>query len=245
MPLAKVQLGQYNRMDFHNTKVLIIDDDQNLAEMVELIFLAEDATVYTAVDGKEGLKKFYTYRPDVVILDVVMPELDGWETCHQIRLMADTPIIMLTTMAEDQNIVKGLEYGADDFIAKPFSPEVLKARVAAVLRRVKVESEQLVKPHLYQDAYLTIDLNERQVVVGGEAVKLSATEFTLLSFLVLNANRVLSYQQILLNVWGKEYVDSVDYVHVYMSHLRRKLEKDPSSPRYLQTEHGIGYRFVK
>lgn len=232
-------------MDFQNITVLIIDDDQNLADMVELIFLAEGATVYTAANGKEGLKTFYTQRPDVVILDVIMPELNGWETCHQIRLMATTPIIMLTTMVEDQNIVKGLEYGADDFIAKPFSPEVLKARVAAVLRRVKTESEQLINPHLFQDDYLTINLKERQVSVDGETVKLSATEFTLLSFLVLNANRVLSYQQILLNVWGKEYLDSVDYVHVYMSHLRRKLEQDPSNPRYFQTEYGTGYRFIK
>jgi DNA-binding response OmpR family regulator len=232
-------------MEFHNTKILIIDDDQNLADMVALVFLSEGAKVFKAVNGKEGLKEFFTHRPDVVILDIVMPELNGWETCHQIRLMADTPIIMLTTMAEDQDIVKGLEYGADDFIAKPFSPEVLKARVAAVLRRVKTESAQLIKPHLFHDDYLTINLNERQVIVGGEAVKLSATEFTLLSFLVLNANRVLSYQQILLNVWGKEYLDSIDYVHVYMSHLRRKLEQDPSNPRYFQTEHGIGYRFIK
>lgn len=232
-------------MDLSNIKVLIVDDDQNLAEMVELIFLAEGSLVYKAENGKEGLKKFYTHRPDIVILDIVMPELDGWETCRQIRLMASTPIIMLTTLNKDQEIVKGLEYGADDFIAKPFSPEVLKARVAAVLRRVEAEVEQLVKPYIFQDSYLTINLNDRQIIADGKPIKLSATEFTLLSFLVLNANRVLSYQQILLNVWGKEYQESVDYVHVYMSHLRRKLEKDPSNPRYFQTEHGYGYRFLK
>ncbi len=232
-------------MDFSSKKILIIDDDQNLAEMVKLVFHTEGATVYTAVNGKEGLRMFYAHRPDLVILDIVMPELNGWETCHQIRLMADTPIIMLTTMGGDKDIVKGLEYGADDFIAKPFSQEVLKARVKAVLRRVKTEADQVEKAHLYRDEYLTIDLDGRQVLVEEQAIKLSATEFTLLSFLVLNANRVLTYQQILLNVWGEEYVDSIDYVHVYMSHLRRKIEKDPSNPRYFQTEHGTGYRFIK
>lgn len=231
-------------MNFENQKILIIDDDRDLAGMVELLFLTEGAEVRTAADGREGLKIFYSFRPDVVILDVVMPELNGWETCHQIRLMADTPIIMLTTMSDDQDIVRGLEYGADDFVTKPFSPEVLKARVAAVMRRVKTESEQLSQPHLYQDEYLTIDLKQRQVIAGGEPVKLSATEFTLLSFLILNPNRILSYQQILVNVWGPEYQDSVDYVHVYLSHLRRKIEQDSKNPRYLQTEHGIGYRFA-
>lgn len=230
--------------DFLNIKVLIIDDDQNLADMVGLIFQTNGATVYKAGDGESGLQMFYQHRPNIVVLDVVMPEINGWEVCRQIRLMADTPIIMLTTLVDDQDIVKGLQYGADDFISKPFSPEVLKARAAAVLRRVRVEIESEIDPHIYHDDHLTIDLQQRQVIAGNELIKLSATEFKLLAFLLLNANRVLSYQQILVNVWGHEYRDSIDYVHVYMSHLRRKLEQDSRNPRYFQTEHGIGYRFI-
>ena len=231
-------------MAFSNTNILIIDDDPNLADMVSVVFLAEGAQVFTANSGKEGLRLFFLHRPDIVILDVLMPEMDGWETCYHIRLLDDTPVIMLTTLNEDQDIVRGLEYGADDFISKPFSAEVLKARVAAVLRRAKIELEREDKPHVYQDNYLTIDIDKRWVAVDGKPVKLTITEFKLLSFLLLNANQVLSYEQILVQVWGQAYRDSVDYVHVYMSHLRRKLEKDPRNPIYLKTEHGVGYRFV-
>lgn len=229
-------------MELRNKKILVIDDDPHLCDMISLVFSHEGAKVYSALNGKEGLKLFYAEQPDIVILDVRMPEMDGWETCQQIRLLADTPIIMLTTMADDQNIIKGLTYGADDFLAKPFNSDVLMARVIAVLRRVSTGDGSSSKPRTYKDNRLTIDLNERRVLLDGEPVKLSATEFKLLSFLLTNANRVLSYQQILTNVWGPEYRDNIDYVHVYMSHLRQKLEANPREPVYFQTEHGIGYR---
>lgn len=231
-------------MNFNHKKVLVIDDDINLANMIKVIFEAEGAIVYMAHNGRDGLQQFFQQRPDVVILDVVMPEMNGWETCQQIRLLADTPILMLTTMNEDQDIVRGLEYGADDYISKPFSPDVLKARVTAVLRRVKIDTSPEAGGDQFQDEHLTIDLTQRHVSANGELVKLSATEFKLLSYLLQNANRVLSYQQILINVWGPEYRDNIDYVHVYISHLRRKLEPDARNPRYFQNEHGFGYRFL-
>lgn len=230
-------------MQLENKKILIVDDDPYLCDMVSYVFVSEGAKVFSAHNGRDGIRLFYEEKPDLVILDVLMPEMDGWEMCRQIRLLAETPIIMLTTMADDQDIVKGLNYGADDFLSKPFNADVLKARALAVLRRVRVEVVDAKERPVYQDDRLTIDLDDRRVMLDGEIVKLSATEFKLLAYLATNANRVLSYQQILSNVWGPEYRENIDYVHVYMSHLRHKLESDPRQPVYFQTEHGIGYRF--
>jgi DNA-binding response OmpR family regulator len=230
-------------MIFKDKKILIIDDNQNLSEMLKLVFVEEGAQVEKAANGIEGLQRFYSQQPDLVLLDVVMPEMDGWETCRLIRLLAFTPIIMLTTLDNDQDIVRGLENGADDFLTKPFSPEVLKARVAAVFRRTNINPDSQGVGSIYQDDYLTLDLENHRVMADNKTIKLSATEYKLLSFLFSNANRILRYDQILENVWGYEYRTSVDYVHVYISHLRRKMEKDPRNPRYFQTEHGVGYRF--
>ena len=173
-----------------------------------------------------------------------MPDIDGWETCRQIRLLSNVPVIMLTTMDKDQDVLRGFDYGADDFVTKPFSRDVLLARARAVLRRVELLSEG--DDHsIYNDEYLNIDLHKRRVLVNGEQIQLTATEFRLLSYLMKNAGQILTYQNILDKVWGWEYQDSIDYVHVYISHLRRKLEADPRSPHYVITERGIGYRFER
>ncbi len=223
-------------------KILVIDDDVSLCQTIKFTFTRVGAEVVTATDGREGLQQFYRHRPDVVLLDVRMPDVDGWETCRQIRMLSNVPIIMLTTLHRDEEIVRGLDLGADDFVSKPFSREVLLARARAVLRRVDqpVADENVTG---YNDEYLTVNLERRKVSVGGKTVQLTATEFRLLSFLLQNAGQVLSYQTILDKVWGGEYRDNVDYVHVYLSHLRRKLEADPRNPRYLVNERGIGYRF--
>lgn len=228
----------------NDKKILIIDDDVNLGQTIKLTFARTGAEVFTAVDGRDGLRQFYEYRPDLVILDVRMPDINGWETCRQIRLLSNVPIIMLTTLDNDEDVIRGLDYGADDFVTKPFSRDVLLARARAVLRR----SEQLAEPEdqqSYNDSYLLIDLRKHRVQVDGQAVQLSSTEFRLLAYLLQNAGQVLTYQNILDKVWGWEYQDSIDYVHVYVSHLRRKLEADPRNPRYLLTERGIGYRFER
>lgn len=225
-------------------KILIIDDDVNLGQTIKLTFARAGAEVFTAVDGRDGLRQFYEYRPDLIILDVRMPDINGWETCRQIRLLSNVPIIMLTTLDNDEDVIRGLDYGADDFVTKPFSREVLLARARAVLRRAELLNEA-EDSSLYNDGYLLIDVRKHRVQVNGQTVQLTSTEFRLLTYLLQNAGQILPYQNILDKVWGWEYQDSIDYVHVYISHLRRKLEVDPRNPRYLLTERGTGYRFER
>ena len=225
-------------------KILVIDDDINLCQLIKYTFLSLGIEVYTAANGQEGLRQFFNQRPDLVLLDIRMPIMDGWQTCQEIRKLSDVPIIMLTTFHRDDEVIRGLNLGADDFVSKPFNSEVLIARTKAALRRAELPSETR-KPISYNDNYLVVDLENRRVHVYGRPVKLSAREYDLLTLLLTNAGRVLTYEQILDRVWGWEYRDNTDYIHVYLSHLRRKIEKDPKNPRYLITENGIGYRFEK
>ena len=224
--------------------ILVIDDDLNIRKMTEHLFAKEGAQVFTATNGIDGLRKFYEHRPDLIILDIMMPEEDGWETCRNIRKFSDVPIVMLTALKTDEDITRGLNYGADDFVTKPFSPGVLLARARAVLRRTGAYVAE-DKPFMYSDGYLTIDLRAHRVIIKGQPVKLTPTEFQLLVYLAQNPGRILTIQQILENVWGWEYQDSLEYVHVYMSHVRKKIEEDPKQPKYIVTEHGTGYRFEK
>lgn len=223
-------------------KILVVDDDINLCHSIKIGFSKEGAQVFTAIDGRTGLQQLYEHKPDLVILDIRMPEMDGWETCRQIRMLSNVPIIMLTSLNQEHEIIRGLNYGADDFVTKPFSRDVLAARVAAVLRRADLPSESKHQTS-FADDYLTIDIERRKVLVDGEPVKLTSTEFRLLVYLLQHADKTLTYQNILVNVWGWEYQNNIDYVHVYLSHLRRKIEADPRAPRYLVNEHGYGYRF--
>lgn len=227
-----------------NKKILIIDDDLAHCEVLGLIFEEAGALVSIANDGQAGLRQLYVTQPDLVIVDVMMPLMNGWEVCRQIRLLTDVPVIMLTTLNEDEDIVQGFHSGADDFISKPFSAEVLKVRAEALLRRRQLESESSDRLE-YHDDYLSINLTDRTLAINGTPIKLTATEFRLLAYLVRHAGRVLTYGQILENVWGSNYRDSTDYVHVYLSRLRQKLERDHRQPQYLLTEHGVGYRFHK
>jgi len=230
--------------DLDGKTILVIDDDRNLLRLVEHTFSRTGALLDTAETGEEGLRRFYARQPDLVILDVMMPEMDGWQVCSRIREVSDVPIVFLTALGKAVEIIRGLDCGAVDYVTKPFSPDILVARIRAALRRTDIASRRLKLPS-YRDDYLTIDLEARQVLVRGKLVKLTATEYQLLAYLVQNAGRVLGFQQILENVWGCEYQDSINYVHVYMSHLRNKLEEDPKNPCYLLTEHGMGYRFQK
>ena len=228
----------------HGKKILIIDDDLLMLHLVGQTLSLAEGQVYSATNGPEGLKKFYVHQPNLVILDIMMPGVDGFEICRLIRQSSNVPIIMLTALGQEKDIVRGFNCGADDYVTKPFSPDVLVARVQAVLHRAALPAvvEELV---VYNDGYLTIDIKQRRVRVRGESVKLSTKEYQLLVYLFENAGRILTIYQILEKVWGWEYRDNVDYVHVYVHHLRQKLEENPKSPRYLLTEHGIGYRFEK
>lgn len=225
-------------------KVLLVDDDVYIREVTRRVFIRAGAEVELASDGQEGLRKFFDVQPDLVVLDIMMPVMDGWETCRQIRMSSDVPVVLLTSLSSDEEIVRGLEAGADDFVSKPFKPDVLLARSRAVLRRSKAAAAQETA-RSYQDGHLSVDLETRRVLAGDRRVSLTPTEYRLLVYLIRNSGRVISFTQILENVWGEEYMDSPNYVHVYISHLRQKLEKDPANPRYFVSEHGTGYRFMR
>jgi two-component system KDP operon response regulator KdpE len=223
--------------------ILVIDDDPALLQLVELTFSKLNIHLYRASDGPDGLRQFYQYRPDLVIVDLMMPEMDGLEVCRQLRQLSNTPIIILTALNHDDYVIKALASGADDYLTKPFNPEVLVARVQAVLRRAAYQPASNQKLTTYSDGYLTIDLSKRVILVEGRPVRLTATEYRLLTYLLQYPDRVLTTPQILHHVWGSDYQDNTEYVHVYIRQLRRKLEADPNAPIYLLTEHGVGYRF--
>jgi two-component system KDP operon response regulator KdpE len=223
--------------------ILIIDDDPDICYLVELALSSQGARVHSAPDGDAGLLTFETAQPDLVLLDIMMPGLDGLEVCTRILSQAYIPIIFLTVLGMEAEIIRGLDYGAIDYITKPFSLKVLQARVRAALRQAEVLPASEVCP-TYSDVYLTIDTEKRKVLVEGERVPLTPTEYRLLVHLLQNTGRTVPFQGILHHVWGDEYDDSANYVHVYVSRLRRKLERDPKHPAYLHTEHGVGYRFT-
>jgi len=224
--------------------VLLIDDNPEMVELVRLIFERGGAEVYSAGDGREGICQYGVCLPDLILLDVMMPELDGWETCRILRQFADVPIIFLSVLDNEHDIVRGLDCGAVDYVTKPFDPEVLLARARAALRAGRTGSKKR-RVVLCGDGYLSVNLDARRVLVDGEPVRLTATEYRLLAYLLKNAGRVLTHEQILGHVWGGGGCGSVEDVRVYVSHLRHKLEQDPHDPRYLLTEYGVGYRFEK
>lgn len=225
-----------------NDKILVIDDDPSFTQIVQHSLLAEGYDVITAPDGQEGVREFFQNHPDLIILDIAMPRLNGYQVCQRVREMAETPIIMLTGMDREEDIIKGLDYGADDYLIKPFRTGELVARVRATLRRSRTELV-LPKNLLYRDDHLFIDLETRRIEINGKAIKLTPTEYKLLELLVRNKGRIIETRQILEKVWGFEYIDDIDYLRVYIWHLRRKLEPDPRNPVYLLNEQYVGYRF--
>lgn len=224
-------------------KILVVDDEERMLRFIRLNLEHDGFQVIEATKGREALDKMRTRMPDMILLDVMLPDLDGFEVLRMVREISSIPIIMLTAKGEEDDRVKGLELGADDYVTKPFSPRELVSRVKAVLRRV--ESKAGEEGEVIQvDDWLKIDFNRREIWVEGKLVKLRPTEYRLLYHLVQNAGWVLSYDQILSRVWGYEYRDEPHYVRLYINYLRQKLEKDPSNPKYILTERGVGYRFV-
>jgi two-component system KDP operon response regulator KdpE len=226
-------------------KILVVDDEPAQLRLVDQILTGNGYEVVKAVSGQEAIRIVYERKPDLALLDVMMPEIDGWQTCRLIREVSDIPIIMLTGKRNaEEDIVRGLECGADEYLPKPVGNRELLARVKAALRRAEKPSYlNQNKKVLFANDYLTVDVAERKVTVNGERLKLTPREFRLLALLVENADRILSHQQVLENVWGWEYIDDVDYVRIYISHLRQKIEPNPSQPRYILTEPGVGYYF--
>ena len=229
------------------TKILVVDDEPSFARLVREVLTHKGYEVFTAGDGQEALRLLFAHKPDLVLLDVMMPKMDGWQTCSRIREVSDVPIVMLTgKQKSEEDIVRGLDYGADEYLIKPVGNRELVARVRAVLRRAELPPTTEVKPKIaYGDDYLTVDIEERKITVKGERIRLTPMEFRLFSVLVENAGRILTHKQLLERVWGWEYTDDLDYVRIYISHLRQKIEPDPAQPRYIMTEPGVGYYFQK
>lgn len=223
--------------------ILIVDDEIRMRRFMKMNLDLEGYRVIEASNGLEALDRIREDLPDLVLLDVMMPELDGFETLRIIRETSTVPVIILTVKDDEADKVKGLELGADDYVTKPFSPRELASRIKAVLRRTEMDAPA-EKSMVVVDDYLKIDFNRRQVFAGGQEVKLRPTEYRLLYHLVKNAGQVLTHEVILSKVWGYEYRDESQYVRLYITYLRQKIEPDPSNPRYILTERGIGYRFV-
>jgi len=228
-------------------KILVVDDDAALVRLFDQILTGKGYEMLKASNGQEALRLFFAHKPDLVLLDIVMPVMDGWQTCSRIRELSDVPIIMLTGQQKSEDdVVRGLDYGADDYLLKPVGSKELLARVRAILRRAELPPALDVERRVtYSDDYLAVDIAERKVMVNGKRVKLTPIEFRLLALLVENAGRILTHQQLLEKVWGWEYADDLDYVRIYISHLRRKIEPESTKPRYILTESGVGYYFQK
>ena len=203
----------------------------------------EGFDIFEADNGQEALDKVRLAMPDLVVLDVMMPEMDGFEALRELRRFSTVPVIMLTVKADERDVARGLELGADDYVAKPFSQVVLTARIKAVLRRAELPPPA-PRQSITVDDRLSIDFERREVTVDGQKVQLRPTEYRLLYHLASNPGTVLSHETLLSRVWGPEYRDASHYLRLYINYLRQKLEQDPSSPRYILTERGVGYRFL-
>jgi len=228
---------------FKDRRILVVDDEERMVRFIRLNLEHDGFQVFEAFNGKQAIDKIRSNLPDLVLLDVMMPDIDGFEVLEMIRESNTVPVIMLTAKGEEEDRVHGLELGADDYITKPFSPRELVSRVRAVLRRTEMTGTS-THGLIEVDDRLKIDFDRHEVWVDGKLVKLRPTEYRLLYHLVQNAGWVLTHDQILTKVWGYEYRDEPHYVRLYINYLRQKIEKDPANPIYILTERGVGYRFI-
>jgi len=225
-----------------NVTILVVDDEPRMVQFITMNLELEAFRVVSAFDGYQALEKMTRELPDLVILDIMMPDMDGFETLRKIRKMSAVPVIFLSAKGEEFDRVKGLDLGADDYIAKPFSPRELVSRIRAVLRRLEPVAPALGLPVKVDDD-LCINFEQRKVIVRGQEVRLRPTEYRLLYQLVTNAGRLLTHETLLSRVWGPEYRDEDHYVRLYITYLRQKIERDPKNPKYILSERGLGYRF--
>jgi len=223
-------------------KILVIDDEEATVQLINLLLERRGYEVIKAYRAEDGLRKAYKTHPDLVLLDVMMPDMDGWEVCRRMRELSDVPIIFLSGKGEIRDVVKGLELGADDYIVKPFDNEELVARIRAHLRRAPTPSisEELV----FDSGNFSINFLNREVRVKNRPVHLTPKEFNLLGVLVRNAGRVITRTDLVREAWGPEYGDAIDSLKLYIHYLRQKVEDDPQNPIYILTSRGVGYRFA-
>lgn len=222
-------------------KILVIDDDPTLTEMLQKKFSALGYDITTEQSGQDGLKTAYQKRPDLVILDIMMPELDGYEVCKRLREISNIPILMLTAKTTHQDVIRGFLVGADDYVKKPFSLKELEFRIEAILRRSKSFQEN--ENNCFEDGYLKIDLNKKLIFRDGTLIHLTPTEYKLLAYMVKRRGQTLTRRELLVNVWGEGYESSYSCLTCYIHYLREKLEPEPQNPVYILSERGIGYRF--
>jgi DNA-binding response OmpR family regulator len=224
-----------------NAKILVIDDDIPLTKTLMRILADGGYFSLAAHTAEDGLYLALNEMPDLLLLDVMIPNMGGWEVCRRVRNESEVPIIFLTAVGDSENIVKGLEMGGDDYIVKPFNPKVVLARINAHLRRAAAPEQ--TKKLIFDDGAFIIDLQGHTVTQDGQLVDLTPREYQLLSVLAKNAGRVLTTNELVQNAWGMENTLSRDNIKPYIHYLRKKIERDPSSPRWVQTVRGIGYRF--
>ena len=223
-------------------KILIVDDEETTVQLISILLERRNYKPIKAYSAEEGLRLAYRHQPDLVLLDIMMPDMDGWEVCKRLREMSDVPIIFLTARDETTDIVKGLEMGADDYVVKPYNNEELVARVRAHLRRSPRPnmSEELS----FNNGEFRINFMNREVKVREEVKHLTPKEFNLLGVLVRNAGRVVPRGELVAQAWGEEYADAIDSLKLYIHYLRQKIEVNPTRPDYIVTSRGVGYRFV-
>lgn len=223
-------------------KILVIDDEEATVQLISMLLEKRGFEPIKAYRAEEGLRMAYRHQPDLVLLDIMMPDMDGWEVCKRLREMSDVPIVFLTARNDVKDVVRGLEMGADDYVTKPYDNDELVARVRAHLRRSPRPnmSEELV----FDDGEFRINFLNREVWVGDDLKHLTPKEFNLLAVLVRNAGRVVPRQELVTQAWGEEYADAIDSLKLYVHYLRQKLEPNPQKPQYIITSRGVGYRFV-
>ena len=228
-----------------NRRVLVVDDEKLIVKGIKFSLEQDEMKVDCAYDGEEALELVKQNEYDVMLLDIMLPKMSGLEVCQQIREFSDLPIIMLTAKGDDMDKILGLEYGADDYITKPFNILEVKARIKAIMRRraTKNVTKDNDKQRLIRG--LMIDVDARRVTVDDKLINLTAKEFDLLELLIFNANKVYSREELLKTVWGEDYPGDVRTVDVHIRRLREKIEKDPGDPKYVQTKWGVGYYFQK
>jgi DNA-binding response OmpR family regulator len=223
-------------------KILVVDDEPRMVQLISMNLKLEGFNVISAASGYLALEKVTKEMPDLVILDIMMPDMDGFETLKKIREISSIPVIFLSVKGEEHDRVRGLDLGADDYITKPFGPRELISRINAVLRRSEPENHNR-KSEIVIDDELKINFDQRRVWVRGENIKLRPTEYRLLYQLVTNPGKLMTHETLLSRVWGPEYRDEDQYVRLYITYLRQKIEKDPKNPVYILSERGMGYRF--
>lgn len=226
-----------------DTSILLVDDDPQLVRLVRANLESVGYRVVTAGDARAALESIEMETPDLIVLDIMLPETDGYELCQRIREFTSTPIIMLTAKVENSDKVRGLKLGADDYVTKPFNVQELLARIEAVLRRTR-SADGPETPPVLTVGEVSVDFTQRRVTNRGKEVALTLTEYKLLAQLVGNAGRVMLHRDLLTRVWGPEYRDELEYLRAYILHLRRKIEQDPHNPKCILTQPGIGYLFV-